>query len=119
MVIGGTTTTIIGRRPWMAQLWYYDDRGTAGDEPDDNGFFCGGVVIAPDEDRHGRALRQGLRVDTTNGAVVTGTAAAHRLSEQQRLARRSPAGAYRQWNSTLYKDVQRERPSTTTSPCSR
>ncbi|MET9967891.1 serine protease, partial [Streptomyces sp. NPDC006356] len=45
MVIGGTTTSITSA-PWMAQLWYYDDQGTA-DEADDLGFFCGGAVVAP------------------------------------------------------------------------
>ncbi|MFI6408638.1 trypsin-like serine protease [Streptomyces sp. NPDC050548] len=44
-IIGGTTTTI-SAAPYMAQLWYYDDKGTA-DEADDLGFFCGGSVISP------------------------------------------------------------------------
>ncbi|WP_262063543.1 trypsin-like serine protease [Streptomyces sp. STR69] len=44
-IIGGTTTTI-SAAPYMAQLWYYDDKGTA-DESDDLGFFCGGSVISP------------------------------------------------------------------------
>ncbi|MFF5298220.1 trypsin-like serine protease [Streptomyces sp. NPDC013161] len=44
-IIGGTTTTI-NTAPFMAQLWYYDDKGTA-DESDDLGFFCGGSVISP------------------------------------------------------------------------
>ncbi|WP_405990788.1 trypsin-like serine protease [Streptomyces sp. NBC_00986] len=44
-IIGGTTTTI-NTAPFMAQLWYYDDKGTT-DESDDLGFFCGGSVISP------------------------------------------------------------------------
>jgi secreted trypsin-like serine protease len=44
-IIGGTTTTI-NTAPFMAQLWYYDDKGTTS-ESDDIGFFCGGSVISP------------------------------------------------------------------------
>lgn len=44
-IIGGTTTTI-STAPYMAQLWYYDDKGTT-DESDDFGFFCGGSVVSP------------------------------------------------------------------------
>lgn len=44
-IIGGTTTTI-NTAPFMAQLWYYDDKGTT-TETDDIGFFCGGSVISP------------------------------------------------------------------------
>ena len=44
-IIGGTDTTI-ATAPCMAQLWYYDDQGTA-DESDDLGFFCGDTVVSP------------------------------------------------------------------------
>jgi hypothetical protein len=44
-IIGGNETTI-STAPWMAQLHYYDDRGTASTS-DDIGFFCGGAVVAP------------------------------------------------------------------------
>ncbi|MFV8185711.1 MULTISPECIES: trypsin-like serine protease [unclassified Streptomyces] len=75
-VIGGTTTAITSA-PWMAQLWYYDDRGTA-DESDDLGFFCGGTVVAPTKiltaahctkDETGKSYNW-----KAYGAVVTGTA---------------------------------------------
>ncbi|MFJ8534732.1 trypsin-like serine protease [Streptomyces sp. NPDC093591] len=71
MVIGGTETTITSA-PWMAQLWYYDDRGTA-DEADDLGFFCGGAVVAPTKILTAAHCVKGY--DWYNhGAVVTGTA---------------------------------------------
>ncbi|WP_033285393.1 trypsin-like serine protease [Streptomyces sp. NRRL F-525] len=72
-IIGGTTTTI-NTAPFMAQLWYYDDKGTA-DESDDLGFFCGGSVISPSKiltaghctkDEHGKAYDW-----AKYGAVVT------------------------------------------------
>jgi len=44
-IIGGSTTAITSA-PWMAQLWYYDDKGTTS-ESDDLGFFCGGAVVSP------------------------------------------------------------------------
>ncbi|MFF4503277.1 trypsin-like serine protease [Streptomyces sp. NPDC001401] len=45
MVIGGTDTTI-STAPWMAQLWYHNDRNTT-DTSDDVDLFCGGAVVAP------------------------------------------------------------------------
>jgi secreted trypsin-like serine protease len=44
-IIGGSETTI-STAPFMAQLWYYDDKGTTATS-DDIGFFCGGSVISP------------------------------------------------------------------------
>ncbi|MFF5481623.1 trypsin-like serine protease [Streptomyces sp. NPDC012935] len=71
MVIGGTTTGITSA-PWMAQLWYYDDQGTA-DEADDLGFFCGGAVVAPTKILTAAHCVKGY--DWHNyGAVITGTA---------------------------------------------
>ncbi|MFI6489856.1 trypsin-like serine protease [Streptomyces sp. NPDC050564] len=70
-IIGGTETTI-STAPWMAQLWYYDDKGTT-DESDDLGFFCGGSVVSPT-----KILTAAHCVKGYNwykyGAVVTGTA---------------------------------------------
>jgi secreted trypsin-like serine protease len=74
-VIGGTTT-VIGTAPWMAQLWYHDDRGTTDTTADDVSFFCGGTVVAPT-----KILTAAHCVMNENkpynweayGAVVTGT----------------------------------------------
>ncbi|NEE18684.1 trypsin-like serine protease, partial [Streptomyces sp. SID7499] len=71
MVIGGTQTSI-SSAPWMAQLWYHDDRGTPGDETDDTGFFCGGVVIAPTKIATAAHCVKGFDWNA-NGAVVTGS----------------------------------------------
>ncbi|MFD3453040.1 trypsin-like serine protease [Streptomyces sp. NPDC058691] len=70
-IIGGTPTSMT-TAPWMAQLWYDDDRGTA-DEGDDIGFFCGGTVVAPT-----KILTAAHCVSHYNwhahGVVLTGTA---------------------------------------------
>ncbi|XHM63379.1 trypsin-like serine protease [Streptomyces nigra] len=70
MVIGGTTTSIT-TAPWMAQLWYYDDRGTA-TEDDDLGFFCGGAVVAPTKILTAAHCVKGYDW-YSYGAIVTGT----------------------------------------------
>ncbi|WP_416977007.1 trypsin-like serine protease [Streptomyces sp. T028] len=70
-IIGGTTTTITSA-PWMAQLWYYDDKGTT-DTADDLGFFCGGAVVAPTKILTAAHCAKGYSW-AKHGAVVTGTA---------------------------------------------
>ncbi|WP_308406802.1 serine protease [Streptomyces sp. AC555_RSS877] len=74
MIIGGSETTI-STAPWMAQLWYHDDRNTS-DTSDDVDLFCGGAVVAPTKIL---TAAHCLRNDNRNynwqahGAVVTGT----------------------------------------------
>jgi secreted trypsin-like serine protease len=74
-VIGGTDTAITSA-PWMAQLWYYDDRGTT-DESDDIGFFCGGTVVSPTKiltAAHCVKAEDGTSYNwKAYGAVLTGT----------------------------------------------
>ncbi|WOX12590.1 trypsin-like serine protease [Streptomyces sp. N50] len=67
-IIGGTTTTI-NTAPFMAQLWYYDDKGTT-DESDDIGFFCGGSVISPSKILTASHCVKGYNW-AKNGAVIT------------------------------------------------
>ncbi|MEU9138238.1 trypsin-like serine protease [Streptomyces sp. NPDC048404] len=99
-IIGGTTTTI-STAPWMAQLWYYDDKGTTS-EADDLGFFCGGSVVAPTKILTAAHCVKGYDWKA-NGAVVTGTA---QLASGSTL----PSGAtvsapWRQWNHPSYSST--------------
>ncbi|MFE6524011.1 trypsin-like serine protease [Streptomyces sp. NPDC057794] len=74
-VIGGTETTL-SSAPWMAQLWYHDDRSTP-ETGDDVSFFCGGAVVAPTKIlTAAHCLRNDNRDYDwrAHGAVVTGTA---------------------------------------------
>ncbi|WP_458244159.1 trypsin-like serine protease [Streptomyces sp. MAI_2237] len=74
MLIGGTDTTI-STAPWMAQLWYHNDRNTT-DTSDDVNVFCGGAVVAPTKIlTAARCLRNDNRDYDwkTYGVVVTGT----------------------------------------------
>jgi len=69
-IIGGNETTITSA-PWMAQLWYYDDKGTT-TESDDIGFFCGGSVVSPTKILTAAHCVKGYNWNA-NGAIVTGT----------------------------------------------
>ncbi|WP_217239508.1 trypsin-like serine protease [Streptomyces sp. AC555_RSS877] len=95
-VIGGTTTTIT-TAPWMAQLWYTDDQGTA-DEGDDTGFFCGGAVIAPTKILTAAHCVKGYDWHA-GGAVVTGTS---QLPSEGDLHGGTVSGVLRQWNHPSY-----------------
>ncbi|MFD5449599.1 trypsin-like serine protease [Streptomyces sp. NPDC003470] len=98
-IIGGTQTGI-STAPWMAQLWYYDDRGTAG-ESDDIGFFCGGAVVAPTKILTAAHCVKGYNW-YANGAVVTGTA---QLATGSDLHGGTVSGVWRQWNHPSYNAV--------------
>ncbi|MBG0852492.1 trypsin-like serine protease [Streptomyces spinoverrucosus] len=102
-IIGGTTTTITSA-PWMAQLWYGDDKGTA-DTADDVGFFCGGAVVAPTKiltAAHCVAGYDWYR----HGSVITGTAQLPSVDDQgyiTDLHGGTISGVWRQWHHSSYR----------------
>ncbi|MEU1517234.1 trypsin-like serine protease [Streptomyces sp. NPDC005811] len=102
-IIGGSTTTIT-TAPYMAQLWYGDDRGTT-TTSDDIGFFCGGAVIAPTKILTAAHCVAGYNWKA-HGTVVTGTA--QLLSETAGggldLHGGTLSGVWRQWNHPSYDD---------------
>lgn len=95
-IIGGTTTTIT-TAPWMAQLWYGDDRGTD-TTSDDIGFFCGGAVVAPTKILTAAHCVKGYDWKA-HGAIVTGTS---QLATSDDLHGGTVSGVWRQWNHSSY-----------------
>ncbi|MDX3570320.1 trypsin-like serine protease [Streptomyces sp. ID05-47C] len=95
-IIGGTTTTIT-TAPWMAQLWYGDDRGTD-TTTDDIGFFCGGAVVAPTKILTAAHCVKGYDWKA-HGAIVTGTS---QLATGDDLHGGTVSGVWRQWNHGSY-----------------
>ncbi|MER5179866.1 trypsin-like serine protease [Streptomyces sp. NPDC002896] len=100
-VINGTDTSI-STAPWMAQLWYYDDKGTT-DESDDIGFFCGGAVVSPTKILTAAHCVKGYNW-YANGAVVTGTAQLPTTDDAGNtdLHGGTVSGIWRQWNHSSY-----------------
>ncbi|MGW7243250.1 trypsin-like serine protease [Streptomyces sp. NPDC054804] len=101
-IIGGGTTTITSA-PWMAQLWYYDDKGTTSTS-DDVGFFCGGSVISPTKILTAAHCVKGYKWSTTDSAVVTGTASlpTSNADGTANLHGGTATGVLRQWNHPSY-----------------
>ncbi|MGW7522851.1 trypsin-like serine protease [Streptomyces sp. NPDC054783] len=101
MIIGGTTTSITSA-PWMAQLWYYDDKGTTA-TGDDVGFFCGGAVVAPTKILTAAHCVKGFDWHA-NGAIVTGTdqLPTTDTSGNTDLHGGTVSGVWRQWNHPSY-----------------
>ncbi|MGD1225003.1 trypsin-like serine protease [Streptomyces krungchingensis] len=103
-IIGGSQTTIT-TAPWMAQLWYYDDKGTTS-ESDDLGFFCGGSVVSPTKILTAAHCVKGYDWHA-NGAVVTGTAQLPTTdsSGNTDLHGGTVSGVWRQWNHPSYSST--------------
>ncbi|MBW8800546.1 MAG: trypsin-like serine protease [Streptomyces sp.] len=101
-IIGGGTTTI-SAAPWMAQLWYYDDKGTTSTS-DDVGFFCGGSVISPTKILTAAHCVKGFKWSTTDSAVVTGTASLPTTNSDgtANLHGGTATAVTRQWNHPSY-----------------
>ncbi|MGA5141071.1 trypsin-like serine protease [Streptomyces azureus] len=97
-IIGGNETTITSA-PWMAQLHYYDDRGTSS-AGDDIGFFCGGAVVAPTKILTAAHCVKGYNWNA-NGAIVTGTAQLP-SADGSDLHGGTVTGVWRQWNHPSY-----------------
>ncbi|MER7479987.1 trypsin-like serine protease [Streptomyces sp. NPDC126510] len=97
-IIGGNETTI-STAPWMAQLHYYDDRGTSS-TADDIGFFCGGAVVAPTKILTAAHCVKGYNWNA-NGAVITGTSQLP-SADGTDLHGGTVTGVWRQWNHPSY-----------------
>ncbi|MFJ2648627.1 trypsin-like serine protease [Streptomyces sp. NPDC087420] len=104
-VIGGVNTSITSA-PWMAQLWYYDDKGTTRTSDDDS-FFCGGTVVAPT-----KVITAAHCAADTNwnkfGAVIVGTSQLPTTGANGKTDFHggTVVGVWRQWVNPSYNSAK-------------
>ncbi|MEU9357788.1 trypsin-like serine protease [Streptomyces sp. NPDC048301] len=98
-IVGGVPAAL-GEAPWMVQLHYYDDKGTT-DESDDEGYFCGGTLVAPAKVLTAAHCVDGLDWET-NGAVLGGTT---QLPDSGDLHGGTVTSVWRQWVHPDYDDA--------------
>ncbi|MEY7978159.1 trypsin-like serine protease [Streptomyces pilosus] len=96
-IIGGKETTI-SAAPWMAQLHFADAEG--------NGYFCGGVVVAPSKVATAAHCVKGIKWYAT-GTVITGTdqLPTENADGSWDFHGGELRGAYRQWHHPQYSPV--------------
>ncbi|QIQ03254.1 trypsin-like serine protease [Streptomyces liangshanensis] len=102
-IIGGVTTSITSA-PWMAQLWYYDDKGTA-NTVDDDSFFCGATVVAPTKVITAAHCAVGTNWNKF-GAVIVGTSQLPTTDANGNTDFHggTVVGVWRQWVNPTYND---------------